>query len=140
MKLLMLTRGPFIESPTPPCTTRMTHFISTRGRRVRGTSDNQNIRVDVCVVLLCLSALLTEFSFGFGLQINRSCSSLKNTAVLSELLSSLPALRLQKRVFCLCVRKILIYIPGNICFPLGRGRCGCRCTKRVRGPIISIFH
>lgn len=72
MKLLMLTRGPFTESPTPPCTARMTHFISTRGRRVRGTSDNQNTRVDVFMVHLRCSALWRNLALGSGSKYSKS--------------------------------------------------------------------
>lgn len=32
------------------------------------------------------------------------------------------------------------FIPGDVCFPLGRRRCGRRSTGRVRGPVVPIFH
>lgn len=122
MKLLMLTRGPFIESPTPPCTTRMTHFNSARGqnclRLVRHTGG----------CLRCSPSPLCLFG---RIQLrnpkkkkNHSWSFLKNTLQCCSVWTFMifTSITFTQEGFCLCVRKIHIYIPGNICFPLGRVR------------------
>lgn len=143
MKLLMPTRVPFIASPAPPCTTRMTHFISPRGRGVRGTSDNQNTRVDVCrpTVRLTFAALPFEGIHLWGPTENKlflKFSQKGSCSVATFVIFTSAACTHEG--FCPFVTKIFIYIPGNVCFPLGRRRCGHNFTKWVRGPIISIFH
>lgn len=139
MKLLMPTRVPFIEPLALPCTTTMTYFISSSGRGVRGTSDNHNTRADVCrrSVWFTFAALRFEGIHLLGRTPNKvpqkGCCSVANFVIITSVLCA-------HEGFCPFITKILIYIPGNVCFPLGRRRCGHNFTKWVRGPIISIFH